>query len=138
MTCQKSNTISWCSNSGLVGSSGGGFHCSPPLCLPPHLEPARGGSQKDWNQWAGWFTDRNGLEGRSRLQVSWEGCRGRRLPCSLLTKPVRGSVCKPAFVKAVTPGAMAGGNPEGSSHNFSLAFCLSMFIPPSTLPKKSR
>lgn len=54
---------------------------------------------------------REGLAGRSPGKDAGARC----LLCSLPTKLVLGSAWKAASGKAVTPGAMAGGNPGGLS-----------------------
>lgn len=54
---------------------------------------------------------REGLAGRSPGKDAGAWC----LLCSLPTKLVLGSAWKAASGKAVTPGAMAGGNPGGLS-----------------------
>lgn len=84
MTCQKSHTER--------GARTLGPHC--PLCLPPHLEPARGGSQRTGGGWAGRFRQ-EWAKGECAVGASsWRMREGGRPPCSLPATAVPGSAWK--------------------------------------------
>lgn len=106
---------------GSQAARSGGCSTVPQLCLPPHLEPVRGGFQEAKSQRASWFTDRKGLRGSVKFA---DPLGGWHAGGSLLPVPILALSRSLPLGKLLPFGAVAGGHPWVLSPQLTLGLLL--------------